>query len=290
MNSPHPAATPAIRRAPKDMRWPGDRHVAVVFNVAYEAWSDGNASGIGPMGNPLPAGVFDTNADSYGRYGAQAGIQRLMGVLAKAGIQANVFTSGVLAERDPDQVRAVARAGHEIVAHGYAQDLIPAKLSEADDERYMTQTTQLLKQVTGQELSGWISPRATAGPRTFERLVRHGYRWQGDALDSDLPYIQEFDDGRLVAVPLSIEINDLSHSMRFGRTPRQFVEVFDEALAHMQANTHDVVILDVLVHTHCYGRPACAWAYAEIAEKCAQRQDIWVTTRGKIADHVLSLV
>jgi hypothetical protein len=76
--------------------------------------------------------------------------------------------------------------------------------------------------------------------------------------------------------------------MRFGRTPRQFVEVFDEALSHMLANTHDAVILDVLVHAHCYGRPACSWAYAEIAERCAGRQDIWVTTRGRIAEHVLS--
>jgi hypothetical protein len=44
----------------------------------------------------------------------------------------------------------------------------------------------------------------------------------------------------------------------------------------------------VLCHTHCYGRPAGAWAYDEIAKKCANRGDIWVTTRGKIADHFLA--
>ena len=98
MTSRNSVGACTIRRAPRDLRWPGDRHVAVVFNVAYEAWSDGNASGIGPMGNPLPAGVFDTNADSYGRYGAQAGIRRLMDILHRAGVHANVFTSGVLAE------------------------------------------------------------------------------------------------------------------------------------------------------------------------------------------------
>ena len=27
-------AKPKIRRAPRGMRWPGDRHLAVVFNVA----------------------------------------------------------------------------------------------------------------------------------------------------------------------------------------------------------------------------------------------------------------
>ncbi|MDR3537733.1 MAG: polysaccharide deacetylase family protein [Acetobacteraceae bacterium] len=284
------ANMPEIRRAPQNMRWPGDRNVAVVFNVAYEVWSEGAVSAIGPMGNPMRGDIFDANADTYGRYGAATGIRRLMGVLAHAGITGNVFTSGVLAERDPDQVRAVAKAGHEIVTHGYAQDLIPASLSAEQDEDYMRRATQGLASVTGTHPSGWISPRATASVDTMRRLVRHGYKWQGDSLDTDLPYLQKFEEGDLVAVPLSIEVNDLAHSMRFGRTPRQFVELFDDALSHMLANTKDVVILDVLVHSHCYGRPAGAWAYAEIAEKCAGRKDIWITTRGKIADHFLSQI
>jgi len=280
------AKPPKIRRAPAAMRWPGGRHVAVVFNVAYEAWSDGAASGIGPMGNPLPAGVFDANADSYGRYGANAGIRRLMGVLDKAGVSANVFTSGVLAERDPKQVRAIAQAGHEIVAHGYAQDLIPAKLTAEEDEAYIRKTTALIAEVTGKRPAGWISPRATANEETFRRLVADGYTWHGDVLDTDLPYVQQFDEGEIVAVPLSIEFNDLSHSMRFGRSPQQFVDMFGQMLPRVLAADDDVVIIDVLVHTHCYGRPACAWAYAEIAQQCAARDDIWVTTRGQIAAHL----
>jgi peptidoglycan/xylan/chitin deacetylase (PgdA/CDA1 family) len=282
---PSDETIPAIRRAPRDLRWPGDRHVAVVFNIAYEMWSEKGYSAIGPMGNPLRPGVFDANADSYGRYGANAGIHRLMRVLARAGIRANVFTSGALAERDPDQVRAVAAAGHEIVTHGYAQDLV---LTADEDEDTIRRATDGLARATGTAPAGWISPRATAGNDTFRRLVRHGYKWQGDVLDDDLPYLQSFPEGDLVAVPLSTEINDLSHSMRWGRTPRAFVELFDDALAHLAAATNDVVILDVLVHTHCYGRPFGAWAYAEIAEKCAQRNDIWITTRGRIAEHFLA--
>lgn len=287
---PHDADAPEIRRAPSDFRWPGDRNVAVVFNVAYEAWTEAGVSAIGPMGNPMRGDVFDANADTYGRYGATTGIRRLMRILAQAGIAANVFTSGVLAERDPEQVRAVADAGHEIVTHGYAQDLIPAALTAAEDEEYMRRATLGLGRAIGAAPTGWISPRATATNSTMRRLVRHGYRWQGDSLDTDLPYVQRWPEGELIAVPLSIEINDLAHSMRFGRTPRQFVELFDEALSHMLAATHDVVILDVLVHCHCYGRPAASWAYADIAAKCAGRQDIWVTTRGRIAEHARSRI
>jgi peptidoglycan/xylan/chitin deacetylase (PgdA/CDA1 family) len=289
-NSAMASNAPETRRAPRDMRWPGDRNVAVVFNIAYEAWLDGATSGIGPMGNPLPGGLFDPNADSYGRYGANAGIRRLLRVLEQAGMTANVFTSGILAERHPKQVRAVAEAGHEIMGHGYAQNLIPAALSAAEDEDSILRTTELLQSVTDARPMGWVSPRATAGHDTLRRLLRHGYKWHADALDDDLPYLQRYEEGDLVAVPLCIDFNDLSHSMRFGRTPRQFVEIFQDTLEHTLAASHDTVILDVLVHTHCYGRPGGAWAYGEIAKICAGCKDIWVTTRGRIADHFLSLL
>lgn len=279
---------PQVVRAPANFRWPGGRNVAVVFNVAYEVWSEEAASGIGPMGNPLPAGVFDHNAESYGNYGAQAGIQRLMRMLDRARVRANVFTSGALALRDPGQVRAVVDAGHEIVSHGFTQDMIPSKLTPEQDEESIARTTAELGRIIGRHPAGWISPRATAGEETMRRLIRHGYRWQGDVLDTDLPYIQRFPEGSLVAIPLSYEFNDLAHSMRFGRTPQQFVESFEQSLAQVLADKEDTVILDVLVHTHCYGRPACAWAYGAIAKMCAQRDDIWVTTRGQIADHFLA--
>jgi peptidoglycan/xylan/chitin deacetylase (PgdA/CDA1 family) len=40
-----------------------------------------------------------------------------------------VMTSGILAQRFPQIIRAIAEAGHEIVAHSWAQDIIPATLA-----------------------------------------------------------------------------------------------------------------------------------------------------------------
>src|SRR5512138_1071509 len=111
-----------VRRLGADFRWPGGKKVAVVFNVAFEGWSDGKAPGIGPMGNPLPAGTFDTNALSWGNYGAVRGAERLLRVLDRVGVLASWMVSGVIAERVPETVRAVAADGHEIVAHGYGQE------------------------------------------------------------------------------------------------------------------------------------------------------------------------
>src|SRR5260370_8303125 len=120
------ARAAGVTRLGTDFRWPGGRLVAVVFNVAYEAWSDGKAPGIGPMGNPLPANVFDTNALSWGHYGAVRGIERLIKALDRVKLKASVMVSGVLAERTPDTVQAIAAAGHAILPHAYPQQIAPA--------------------------------------------------------------------------------------------------------------------------------------------------------------------
>src|SRR5437762_2124206 len=99
----------------QDWRWPGDRRIAVIFNVCLEAWSDGKAPGISPMGNPLPPGALDTMAISWASYGVKRGIYRLLDVLAAQTARASVMTSAIIAERTPEAVKAVADAGHEVL-------------------------------------------------------------------------------------------------------------------------------------------------------------------------------
>ncbi|MDP2410041.1 MAG: polysaccharide deacetylase family protein [Pseudolabrys sp.] len=275
------------RRLAREFRWPGDRHVAVVLNIAFEGWSDGKAPGIGPMGNPLPNGIFDTNALLWGHYGAVRGIDRLMRVFERNKIRGSVMVSGVFAERIPKTVKSIADAGHEIVAHAYAQEIIPAKFSEEEDRAHIAKTTAALESAIGRKPQGWISPRGTPGAHTARVLSEAGYIWQGDVFDDDRPYIQEFGSKKIVAIPLAMEINDLPHAMRFGRSPRQFIELFDDNLAAALSDQEGAIILDVTAHCHCYGRPAGAWAIEAIAKSVRNRDDVWLTTRDEITAHVL---
>jgi len=275
------------RRLGADFRWPGGRHVAVVFNLAFEAWSDGKSPGVGPMGNPLPAGAFDTNALSWGHFGPSRGIHRLLRILDRARVRASVMTSGVLAEREGATVKAMAAAGHEIVAHAYAQEIVPAALTAEQQKEDIARTTDLLAAVTGRRPIGWISPRGTPGRDTARFLVEAGYKWHGDVFDDDRPYLQEFDAGRIVAIPLTMEINDLPHAMRFGRSPRQFVDLFDDLLARALKGESEPIMIDVTAHAHCYGRAAGAGAYEEIVRKTTARDDVWIALRSGMADYVL---
>src|SRR5450631_796265 len=100
--------------------WPDGHKIAVVFNVCLEAWSDGKAPGISPMGNPLPAGILDTMAISWATYGVKRGIPRLLAAFARFNAKSSMMVNAIIAERSPDTVKAIADAGHEILSHSYA--------------------------------------------------------------------------------------------------------------------------------------------------------------------------
>ena len=275
-----------VRRLDDGFRWPGGHRIAIFFNIAFEAWSDGKGPAIGPMGNPLPAGHFDTNALSFGTYGPIRGIWRLLGSLAHHKIKAGVMVSGVLAERYPETVKAIAAAGHDIIAHAYGQEIIPVMLAEATERDHIAKVTQLLKKTTGTAPAGWMSPRGTPSPTTAQLLAEAGYLWHGDAMDDDLPYIQDFSGRSIVAMPFTMEVNDMPLYMRYGDPPSQYVEMFERTLTRLRQREKGAVLLDATAHAHVFGRPLGTWAYEAAMKTAKASRGIWIGTRTEAVAHV----
>jgi peptidoglycan/xylan/chitin deacetylase (PgdA/CDA1 family) len=284
-----------IRRAGSAFRWPNGQRIGIVFNIAYEGWSDGKAPGIGPMGNPLQPGYFDTNAHSWASYGPTRGIQRLLRIAENNGIRTSVMVNGVLAERRPDTVAEIHTRGHEVVAHSYGMDVIPVYLEEEAERQNIRRTSDLLRQVTGEPPVGWISPRGTGSLLTPQLLAEEGYLWHGDCNDDDLPAVLDFagDGGgnaaRIVAIPLTMDVNDLPHCIRYGNSPGSLVEHFREVLDGVRRADDAPIMLDVTAHTHVFGRPAGAWAYDSMIKIALDCSDVWIGTRREIANYALAL-
>jgi peptidoglycan/xylan/chitin deacetylase (PgdA/CDA1 family) len=270
-----------------DWVWPGGKRIAVVFNVCLEAWSDGKAPGISPMGNPLPAGVLDTMAISWAAYGVEVGIHRLMDGLGRHGAKASVMVNAIIAERSPTTVRAVAKAGHEVLSHSYAMDVIPALLSEDEERRNIVRCSKLLAEACGKPVRGWLSPRGTSKPSTPKLLAEAGYRWYGDVFNVDLPYVINYGNNRIVAIPLSYDVNDMP-AMKYGHPPRLMLESYNEVIEIARASD-ELRIIDVTSHAHIFGHHRGAYFYEKIVAQAMSSPDIWVATRAGIADHVLTM-
>jgi peptidoglycan/xylan/chitin deacetylase (PgdA/CDA1 family) len=267
--------------------WPRKKRIAVVFNVCLEAWSDGKAPGISPMGNPLPAGVLDTMAISWAAYCVKRGIYRILDALARQRAKASVMTNAIIAERAPQTVRAVADAGHEVLSHSYAMDVVPALLSIDEEKQNIARCTALLEKASGKPVRGWLSPRGTSRAETPELLAEAGYTWYGDVFDDDLPYVLTYGNRRIVAIPLGTDVNDMPF-MKYGNPPKLMLESFNENLSIARARKKELAIIDVTLHAHIFGHPRGAWYFEQIVRAAAKSPDVWIGTRAEIADHVLA--
>lgn len=272
---------------PSLIRWPGNRRIAVCFNVCLEAWSDGKAPGISPMGNPLPPGVVDNTAISWAAYGPRRGIYRLLEGFARHKVKASVLINGVIAVRHPEAVKAVAAGGHEIVSHSYAMDVMPVMMKEDEERANLQRCTDLLQDVSGQPVQGWLSPRATPSANTARLLAEAGYVWYGDTLADDLPWIETHGGRNIVAIPLSTDVNDM-RSMKDGAPVSSMITTFEEQLERVRKHESGPVVMDATVHAHIFGRPHGAHYFERVVEMAARAADVWVATRLEIAQCVLS--
>lgn len=262
--------------------WPDGRTSALVINIMFEQWEPGVAPGLGPMGNPLPAGALDYQALSWAGYGWRTGVWSVLELLEREALAATFYVSGMLAETAPAAVRAIAESGHEISGHSWAQNRIPALLTTEDELAEIQRCTEALFQASGQRPRGWISPRCTPSGETPRLLAASGYEWWGDVFDADLPYWRQTDDGSIVALPFGLEINDLPMTVRYGQPTRELTSSFTfEARGLVMSRR--VGYIDVTLHAHVGCRPAGLLALTEIIAE-ARRLGMWIATRGDVVD------
>lgn len=79
---------------------------------------------------------------------------RLLDILAEANVRATFFILGWVAERNPELVRKISGAGHEIACHGQSHQLI----YEQEQKRFESETLRArktLEDITGAPVAGY---------------------------------------------------------------------------------------------------------------------------------------
>jgi polysaccharide deacetylase family protein (PEP-CTERM system associated) len=104
---------------------------------------------------------------------------RILEILDERQVRATFFILGWVAERFPDLVRRIAKAGHEIASHGYAHRLVYDQTPAAfrDDVRH---AKALLEATTGVPVMGFRAPSYSITPRALwalDVLIEEGYTY-----------------------------------------------------------------------------------------------------------------
>jgi peptidoglycan/xylan/chitin deacetylase (PgdA/CDA1 family) len=226
------------------------------------------------MGNPLKAGVLDLQARSWAEYGPKVGAWRLLDILQKLDVRSVFYVSGILAERYPELMKAIADAGHAVAAHGWGQNIIPSYQTAEEEARDLQRCVKAIEQSTGRPPQGWLSPRCTPSAHTSALLAKSGFDWHADFFDQDLPRRYSTPDGTITAIPFTMEVNDMPLYVRYGAEPEAFTRTFERIVGSWPRLGLPQGCLDITVHAHVFGRPFGAIEFMNCLE-AVRRYDEW---------------
>jgi peptidoglycan/xylan/chitin deacetylase (PgdA/CDA1 family) len=226
--------------------WPGRATVAVSLTFDVDAES-------GWLGEDA-AYTTRLSTLSEARYGVTRGLPRILAILERHDIKATFYVPGDTAERHTEALRAVVEAGHEIGHHGYLHlqsDQVGAAAQREEIERGLAALDACL----GVTPVGYRSPSWELTPETFALLVEHGFAYDSSCMGDDRPYVEAYEDLRILELPVHWSLDDWPHlHWRPGRgdaftAPEDFLATwlaeFDSALAehrHITFTMHPEVI------------------------------------------------
>ncbi len=129
---------------------------------------------------------------------------RMLELLEKEGISATFFVLGWVAERNPDLIRRISDAGHEIAAHGYNHQLI-SNLAPDEFKRDVLKCKQILEDLTGQPVTGYRAPSFSITDWAIDCLVQLGFSYDSSAF----PFVQHGRYGQLAGVSPNVIVEEI---------------------------------------------------------------------------------
>lgn len=265
--------------------WPGGEAVASTIGIALESFI--NQSQYRLSGKPGERNDFSL---SYGEYGAKVGVWRILELLDQYQLPGTFSISGLLAERHPNVVAAVVQAGHDVVGHGWANDLFLIGATEAEERKMVRDTIDAIEAACGVRPVGWASPANSSNSRTNEILIEEGVLWTGDDASDDLPYLEHpGTDREIVILPkVNLAANDLIHWVLPTNSANVFLEGFEDTFntIHAEGTRGNPQWSDVVLHCHMAGRPAFAPTLHRVFRRLVESESVWHTTKTQLAQSI----
>ena len=279
---PHPTIS-THRRSFVDGRWqqgranwPNGARCVVAITIDFDGRSNEAGKGLAPLG-----------VHSAGRYSARRGVHRHLRLLERCGIKATFFVPGYDARTAPEVVRDIAKADHEIAAHGYKHEgtLLPGQ----EEERRLILTHTILGDLLGNAPVGWRSPSGQKTSVTLPVLRRLGYRYDSSDKDFDMPYLLNFGDGGAPMVEIPNNTMSLNDTPWYNVSMTPTSEV--EAQWHREFDAIYAARGFFMLTCHPRagfgsGTPARAAALENLIRYAAKHNDVSFVTLGQLGEWV----
>lgn len=281
--TPHYEYVPIIDRPALEL--PGGARVAVLPYVNLEHFPHDLP------GTAIIPGTQRFNPDplNYGwrDYGNRVGLWRIVELMDECGMRGTVCLNS-------DVIREYPRILEETLARnwafmGHGMNNAPANfLSGIDEERereIVSGVLDAIRVATGRRTKGWISPFLTHTNNTPRILAELGVEYLCDYTADDHPFPLRVPNGSLLAMPYSLELNDVPAFQNIGLSSEAFgdmiVDQFDVLYEEGASNAR---CMPICLHTFWVGQPNKFKHLRRAFEYIARHRDVWMATADEVND------
>ena len=282
----------------ESIKWPNGAKMALSIVVNVEEGSEMTIArgdrGMEPVDElciHIKSPIRNYGNESNYLYGIKSGAPRIVKLLKEFEIMASWTVAALSLENYPQIAEAIAELGHEPVSHGYRW-IHQFKMDEDKEREFIRNAVSSIEKTVGVRPFGWLS-RYFHTDNTRRLLIEEGFAYHMDDYSGDIPFWDKVTvPGKPIAiVPYQLDSNDMKMWTDPAMTPQSWLDYakrnFDQI--YREGNEGFGRMMSLGLHLRIIGRPGRIWALEEFFKYVRQHNDVWVTTRHQIAQHLAAV-
>ncbi|MDO5103667.1 MAG: polysaccharide deacetylase [Lautropia sp.] len=255
---------------------------------------------------------------SRGMFAGEIGSIRLLDLFDKYRLKTSWFIPGHSIETFPEQMKEVARRGHEIGIHGYSHEN-PIAMTREQESYVLDRAIELVTELSGRAPTGHVAPWWEFSPSTNELLLERGIKYDHSLMHNDFhPYyirvgdswtkidyskhpshwmkpLQRGTETKLVEIPGSWYLDDLP-PMMFIKTapnshgfmnPRDIEQLWRDQFDWVYRE-FDYAIFTMTIHPDVSGRPQVLLMHERLIEYISSHDGVEWCTLDQMADDFIA--
>lgn len=281
--------------------------------VAYGIDVDAVAGWLGSYG-----GEDSPDDISRGLFAGEVGSIRLLDLFDRYRLKTTWFIPGHSIETFPEQMKEVARRGHEVGMHGYSHEN-PIAMTREQETAVLDRSIELVTGLTGKRPTGYVAPWWEFSPCTNELLLERGIKYDHSLMHNDYhPYyvrvgdswtkidyskhpdhwmkpLQRGKETKLVEIPANWYLDDLPPMMFIKKSPNSHGFVNPRDIEQMWRDQFDWVyrefdyaVFTMTIHPDVSGRPQVLLMHERLIDYIGSHDGVQWCTFDQIADDFIA--
>ncbi|MGZ8267200.1 MAG: polysaccharide deacetylase family protein [Burkholderiales bacterium] len=265
------------------LKLPGGARMIVWPIVNVEVWDIGRAMPRQVL--PPPTGITQSPGVphwSWHEYGMRVGFWRFKEVLDGLDIVPTLAINARVCLDYERVARAALDGGWEFMGHSYDQRPIHM---EPDQRATIQKAVKVIREYTGKQPVGWLGPGLTQTLDSPELLAEAGIKYIADWVVDDEPCRIKTANGPLVAMPYTVELNDIPMMMVQHHASAEFearcMDYFERIYAESAKRAK---VMAIAVHPYISGVPHRIKYFERVFQRLKTNKGVLFWTGEQILD------